>query len=726
MMNRTIYILSLAVLAGGCSGGVTPLYKQADAPVEKRVDDLLSRMTLEEKILQLSQYTFGPNDNVNNIGEKFDNLPDGVGSFIFSSDDLHSRNELQRRAVENTRLGIPIIFGCDVIHGFGTIYPIPLAQACSWNPDLVEELSAMAASEARPSGVDWTFSPMIDIARDARWGRVAEGYGEDPYMASVMGCAAVRGYQGESLSDSLRVAACLKHYAGYGRSEGGRDYTATDISLQSLWETYLPPYEACIKEGAKTVMSAFNDINGVPATAHRYLLTDVLKGDWGFDGFVVSDWNAVRQLVSQGYADSRKQAAEKAIKAGLDMDMRDDCFRQYLSELVDEGKVGQKEINEAVRRILRVKFELGLFENPYRTETDFGERCLKPESIELSAKMAEESMVLLKNNGVLPLSKGRKYSVIGPVADDAGAMLGSWKCHGRNEDTESILEGIRNVFGAGVSYTRGCDFDGSDKSGFAEAVAMARRSDAVILCLGEKAAWSGENASRSSLRLPRIQEDLAEALSATGKPIILLLVNGRPLELASLEKSVDAILEVWQPGTAGGTPAARILLGDINPSGRLCITFPLTSGQIPIYYNHRQSSRPDMGLYQDIPSVPLYDFGYGLSYTEYDYGDMVIEKLHGGKYLATIDVTNSGKMDGFETVQWFIRDPFCSITRPVKELRYFEKRFIKAGETQRFTFEIDPMRDLAYVDGNGKRLLEDGEYRVIVKDKTVSFDFTVE
>lgn len=716
------------LLASGVISKDVPLYKQPGVSIDKRVEDLLSRMTLDEKVLQLSQYIVGLNTNENNTGEVITELPDGVGSYIYFSEDAGLRNKLQRKAVENTRLGIPILFGFDVIHGFRTIYPIPLAQGCAWNPELVKELSAIAARESRMSGTDWTFSPMIDVARDGRWGRVAEGYGEDPYTNAVMGVAAVEGYQGDTLSSTVNVAACLKHYVGYGRSEGGRDYTATDISRQSLWETYLPPYEAGIKAGAATVMSSFNDISGIPATANRYLLTEVLKKRWNHKGFVVSDWNAVQQLIQQGVAANRKEAAYKAFSAGLDMDMKDDCYREHLAALVAEGKIDEKNIDESVARILRLKFQLGLFERPYTPVYEDSERILCAEYREAAARMAQESMVLLKNdNSLLPLKKGMTMAVIGPMAKDKENLLGSWKAHGRVDDVESIYEGLEKEFGSNTRllYAAGCDFDGDDTSLFAKATSVASQADVVILCLGEKSAWSGENASRSNIALPHIQEQLAAELYKAETPVVILLSNGRPLELARLAQQCDAMLEIWQPGVAGGTPLAQILSGGANPSGKLCITFPFDSGQIPIYYNERQSSRPDQGQYQDIPTTPMYDFGYGLSYTTFSYGVMrassgSIQK--NGKLRVEVPVTNTGNMDGYETVHWFISDPYCSISRPIKELKHFEKRFLKKGETAIFSFEIDPQRDFSYIDESGNRFLEEGDYYVLMKDQKVKIE----
>lgn len=724
----TVVSFCIPSLADGVISKDIPLYRQPGASIDMRVEDLLSRMTLEEKVLQLSQYIVGLNTNVNNTGEVNTGLPDGVGSYIYFSGDAKLRNALQRKAVENTRLGIPILFGFDVIHGFRTIYPIPLAQGCAWNPELVSELGAVAARESRMSGTDWTFSPMIDVARDGRWGRVAEGYGEDPYTNAVMGVATVKGYQGNTLSSKVNVAACLKHFAGYGRSEGGRDYTATDVSRQSLWETYLPPYEACIKAGAATVMSAFNDISGVPATANHYLLTEVLKNRWNYQGFVVSDWNAVEQLIPQGVAANRKEAAHKAFSAGLDMNMKDDCYREHMGTLVAEGKIDERKIDASVVRVLRLKFQLGLFEQPYTPIYEDNERILLAEHKEVAARMAQETMVLLKNdNNLLPLKKGMTMAVIGPMAKDKENLLGSWKAHGRAEDAESIYEGLEKEFGsqARLLYAEGCDFDGENTSLFTEALSVASQADVIILCLGEKAAWSGENASRSTIALPRIQEQLAVELHKTGIPIVLLLSNGRPLELANLTQQCDAILEMWQPGIAGGTPLAQILSGKVNPSGKLCITFPLTSGQIPIYYNERQSSRPDQGKYQDIPTTPLYDFAYGLSYTTFSYGTMRASSAtvqRGGKVKVEVPVTNTGNMDGYETVHWFISDPYCTISRPRKELKHFEKRFLKKGETTVFTFEIDPQKDFSYIDEAGNRFLEEGDYYVMVKDQKVKIE----
>lgn len=733
---KTLFRICSIVLFFGLSflldcaypAGEIPLYKDAGRTVDERVADLLSRMTLEEKILQLNQYILGENSNVNNIGEVSDTFIPGIGSYIYFNDNAVLRNSLQRRELEVSRLGIPLLFGFDVIHGFRTIFPIPLAQACSWNPELVGQACAVAAQEARMSGVEWVFSPMIDVARDGRWGRVAEGYGEDPYATSVFAVAAVGGYQGSDLSSPRSVAACLKHFVGYGLSQGGRDYEATDVSPQALWDTYLPPYEAGVCAGAATVMSAFNDINGTPAAANHYLLTEVLKEKWDFGGFVVADWNAVEQLISQGVAADKKEAAYKAFAAGVDMDMKDFCYKDHLGALVAEGKIPVARIDEAVANILALKFRLGLFEQPYAVELPEDERILLPYNKELATKMAEESMVLLKNdNGLLPLC-AKTVAVIGPMADNQEHMLGSWTAHGRVEDVEgSIYDNLQKEFGKKMDflYAAGCGFDGDDRSGFAEARAIAEQADVLILCLGEKNAWSGENASRSTLALPAIQEALLQDVKKVGKPIVLVLFNGRPLELCRIEPLCDAIVEVWQPGIMGGKALAGILSGRINPSGKLSITFPLTTGQVPIYYNTRQSARPFQGKYQDIPTEPLYAFGHGLSYTTFEYGDLYLPKdtiRKNEKLRLEIQVTNAGNFDGKETVHWFVSDPTCSISRPVKELKFFEKQFIEAGTCRTFYFELIPERDLSFVNAQGERFLETGTYYVMVKDKKIKLE----
>ena len=732
-MRKKVLILGLCLL------GVThslsskdkksiPLYKDAKAPIEKRIDDLISRMTLEEKILQLNQYTLGRNNNVNNVGEEVKKVPSEIGSLIYFDINPELRNSMQKKAMEESRLGIPIIFGYDAIHGFRTIYPISLGQACSWNPGLVEQACAVSAQEARMSGVDWTFSPMIDVARDPRWGRVAEGYGEDPYTNGVFAAASVRGYQGDDMSAENRMAACLKHYVGYGASEAGRDYVYTEISAQTLWDTYLLPYEMGVKAGAATLMSSFNDISGVPGSANPYIMTEILKKRWKHDGFIVSDWGAVEQLKNQGLAATKKDAARYAFNAGLEMDMMSHAYDRHLKELVEEGKVTMAQVDESVRRVLRVKFRLGLFERPYTPVTNEKDRFFRPQSMAVAAQLAAESMVLLKNNNqILPLTNKKKIAVVGPMAKNGWDLLGSWCGHGKDTDVEMLYDGLTAEFGgdAELRYAMGCKPQGNDRSGFAGALDVARWSDVVIVCLGEMLTWSGENASRSTIALPQIQEELVKELKEAGKPIILVLSNGRPLELNRMEPLCDAILEIWQPGINGARSMAGILSGRINPSGKLAMTFPYSTGQIPIYYNRRKSGRGHQGFYKDITSDPLYPFGHGLSYTEFKYGTVTpsaTKVKRGDRLSVEVTVTNVGARDGAETVHWFISDPYCSITRPVKELKHFEKQLIKAGETKTFRFDIDMERDFGFVNEDGKRFLEAGEYHILVQGQTVKIE----
>lgn len=732
-MRKKVLILGLCLL------GVThslsskdkksiPLYKDAKAPIEKRIDDLISRMTLEEKVLQLNQYTLGRNNNVNNVGEEVKKVPSEIGSLIYFDINPELRNSMQKKAMEESRLGIPIIFGYDAIHGFRTIYPISLGQACSWNPGLVEQACAVSAQEARMSGVDWTFSPMIDVARDPRWGRVAEGYGEDPYTNGVFAAASVRGYQGDDMSAENRMAACLKHYVGYGASEAGRDYVYTEISAQTLWDTYLLPYEMGVKAGAATLMSSFNDISGVPGSANPYIMTEILKKRWKHDGFIVSDWGAVEQLKNQGLAATKKDAARYAFNAGLEMDMMSHAYDRHLKELVEEGKVTMAQVDESVRRVLRAKFRLGLFERPYTPVTNEKDRFFRPQSMVVAAQLAAESMVLLKNdNQILPLTNKKKIAVVGPMAKNGWDLLGSWCGHGKDTDVEMLYDGLTAEFGgdAELRYAMGCKPQGNDRSGFAGALDVARWSDVVIVCLGEMLTWSGENASRSTIALPQIQEELVKELKEAGKPIILVLSNGRPLELNRMEPLCDAILEIWQPGINGARSMAGILSGRINPSGKLAMTFPYSTGQIPIYYNRRKSGRGHQGFYKDITSDPLYPFGHGLSYTEFKYGTVTpsaTKVKRGDKLSAEVTVTNTGARDGAETVHWFISDPYCSITRPVKELKHFEKQLIKAGETKTFRFDIDLERDFGFVNEDGKRFLEAGEYHILVQGQTVKIE----
>ncbi len=540
--------------------------------------------------------------------------------------------------------------------------------------------------------------------------------------------ASVRGYQGDDMSAENRMAACLKHYVGYGASEAGRDYVYTEISAQTLWDTYLLPYEMGVQAGAATLMSSFNDISGVPGSANPYIMTEILKKRWKHDGFIVSDWGAVEQLKNQGLAATKKDAAWYAFNAGLEMDMMSHAYDRHLKELVEEGKVTMAQVDESVRRVLRVKFRLGLFERPYTPVTNEKDRFFRPQSMAVAAQLAAESMVLLKNdNQILPLTNKKRIAVVGPMAKNGWDLLGSWCGHGKDTDVEMLYDGLTAEFGgdAELRYAMGCKPQGNDRSGFAGALDVARWSDVVIVCLGEMLTWSGENASRSTIALPQIQEELVKELKEAGKPIILVLSNGRPLELNRMEPLCNAILEIWQPGINGARSMAGILSGRINPSGKLAMTFPYSTGQIPIYYNRRKSGRGHQGFYKDITSDPLYPFGHGLSYTEFKYGTVTpsaTKVKRGDKLSAEVTVTNIGARDGAETVHWFISDPYCSITRPVKELKHFEKQFIKAGETKTFRFDIDLERDFGFVNEDGKRFLEAGEYHILVQGQTVKIE----
>jgi beta-glucosidase len=691
-------------------------YRNAKLPIDQRVEDLLGRMTLDEKIDQLTQNPAG-DTNPNNIFANKDRFRPTVGSYLFNEGSLALRNALQHEAVEKSRLGIPAIFAADVIHGYRTIFPIPVASACSWNLDLFSRSCRVAAAEAKRSGVDWTFAPMIDVAVDPRWGRIAEGFGESPYAASAFCVAAVKGFQTDDLASPHAIAACLKHFVGYGESEGGRDYSYTDISPQRLWEMFLPPYEAGVRAGACTVMSGFNDLNGVPASANPYTLREILRQRWGFRGFVVSDWDAIAQLTTQGFAADEAEAVKKAIRAGVDMDMSDGLYRKFLEQLVAAGRVPAETVDEAVGRVLRVKFALGLFERPYCKEIPDREKYLQPDALKLAEELAAESIVLLKNaRRTLPVPPtAQRIALIGPLTDDTRTLLGTWIQRGDPADGTSILASLRQRLPAGVTLetTKGCDIDGENRDGFAAADRMAQSADIVLLCLGESTAMSAENASRSSISLPGVQEELALKVAAVGKPTVLVLSAGRPIALQRLEPKMDAILAVWQLGTRGGEAIADVLLGRRNPSGKLCVTFPRTTGQIPIYHNMRPRARTGtQGAYQDIPTSPLYEFGHGLNYTTFDYGPLrlgsEVVSPH-GTLTAEVTVTNTGDRGGAETVLWFIRDPAASITRPLRELKYFEKREIGAGGSRVFRFTIDPERDLSFPDAKGHRILETGE-----------------
>ena len=712
---------------------IAPLFILAQTkPPEQHIDSLIASMTLEEKAGQLSQFSGGwTNMSTNSTvtAEQRAMVKEGkVGSFlnVFGSEITR---ELQRIAVEDSRMRIPLLYGFDVIHGFRTTFPIPLAEASSWDPEAVEKAERTAAVEAAAAGIHWTFAPMLDIARDPRWGRIAESSGEDPYLGSAMARARVKGFQGENGLADNAVLACAKHFAAYGAAEGGREYNTVDISERSLRETYLPPFKAALDAGAVTFMSSFNEIAGVPSTGNRALLTGILRDEWGFKGFVVSDWTSIPEMRAHGIVATDEEAGALAVTAGTDMDMVGGVYLQYLPALVREGRIPVQTVDEAARRVLRVKFRLGLFENPYRYCDAEKERSLiYTDATRAAARaMARRSIVLLKNGkNVLPLNKDiRTIALIGPLADDRDNPLGPWAQAGRPSDVVTVLEGIKAAaaHSCKVIYARGCGItDSLPAKDFYESVRAAKQADVVIMVLGESLNMSGEAGSRSNLDLPGNQENLLEAVCAVGKPVVLVLMNGRPLTLPWAADHCDAIVESWFLGVQSGNAIADVLFGEYNPSGKLPVSFPRTVGQVPVYYNHKNTGRPTndsnrfTSKYIDVPNTPLYPFGYGLSYTTFSYKDLALSSKKitaDGSVSVTVNVTNSGHRDGEEVVQLYIRDVAGSVTRPVKELRGFKKISLKAGETKRVEFALEP-DDLAIWNREMKWAVEPGSFRVFV------------
>ena len=640
-------------------------------------------------------------------------------------------NELQRAAVDGSRLKIPLVFSFDVIHGYRTIFPIPLGEAASWDPAAVERAAAVAAAEARAAGVHWTFAPMVDIARDARWGRIAEGAGEDPYLGSVIARARVRGFQGSDYSAPDRVVACAKHWVAYGAAEAGRDYNTTDMSEVTLREVYFPPFKAALDAGVGTFMSAFNDLNGVPTSANPFTLTHVLREEWKFDGIVVSDYESVRELMNHGFAANEAEAAREGLTAGVDMEMVSRLYNKHGAQLVREGKLSEKTIDEAVRRILRIKFRLGLFEKPYADEARERAVIFNSQHIAAAREVAARSMVLLKNEReTLPLGKSLKsVAVIGPLADDRLNMIGSWSGDGKAEDAVTLLEGIKSKVGpqTKISYSKGCEVLGDNAEGIAEAVRMARESDAVIVAVGESADMSGEAASRSSLDLPGRQLDLIKALVATGKPVVVVLMNGRPLTINWVAENAPAILETWFAGTQAGNAIADVLFGDASPGGKLPVTFPRAVGQLPLYYNHKSTGRPPdpnnkyTSKYLDVGWTPLFPFGHGLSYTEFQLTNLHLSApsiKSDGRLTVMVEVENVGKRAGDEVVQLYIRDVAASRTRPVKELKGFERVTLRPGEKRRVEFGLTP-EHLGFYNRDMRFVVEPGEFKIAVGTSSV-------
>ncbi|HEY8205131.1 MAG TPA: beta-glucosidase BglX [Pyrinomonadaceae bacterium] len=690
---------------------------------EKRITALLARMTLEEKLGQLQQLDGEANGNFR--PEHRDLVRKGLLGATLNVRGALRTNELQRIAVEESRLKIPLLFGFDVIHGYRTVFPVPLAEASSWDPSVAEKSASIAAAEARAAGVHWTFAPMVDIARDARWGRIVEGSGEDPYLGSAMARARVRGFQGRDYSAPDKVLACAKHWVAYGAAEAGRDYNTADMSEGTLRQIYFLPFKAAVDEGVGTFMSAFNDLNGVPASANPFTLTKVLRGEWKFDGFVVSDYTAVQELIQHGVAANEQDAARLALSAGVDMEMVSRLYNQHGAELLRSGQLSQATIDEAVRRILRIKFRLGLFERPYADESRERSVILSPANVAAAREIAARSVVLLKNEReTLPVSKSvRSIAVIGPLADDQLDLLGSWSGDGHAADAVTLLAGIKaKASAAKINYAKGCDIDSDSTEGFDEAVRAVRESDVVIVAVGESAAMSGEASSRSSLDLPGRQLDLLKALQATGKPLVVVLMNGRPLTINWLAENSPAILETWFAGSQAGNAIADVLFGDVNPGGKLPVTFPRSVGQEPLYYNHMNTGRPPdannkyTSKYLDVSWTPLFPFGYGLSYTHFRLSNLQTSAPRirsDGRLNVSVEVENVGSRTGDEVVQLYIRDVAASVTQPVKELKGFQRVTLRAGGKRRLEFTLTA-EHLGFYNREMRFVVEPGEFKVMV------------
>ncbi|GGB80375.1 glycosyl hydrolase [Flavobacterium suaedae] len=708
-------------------------------PRDEFIPELMAKMTIDEKIAQLVQYTAdgtvtGPKAGINYIDEiKRGN----VGSILNATSVKYTR-ELQELNLKNSRLKIPLIFGYDVIHGYKTIFPITLGETASWDLEAAELSARIAAEEAAASGVHWTFAPMVDISRDPRWGRVSEGAGEDTYLGSQMAMARVKGFQGTDLSLNTTVLACTKHFAAYGAAEAGRDYNTVDMSERTLREIYLPPFKATVDAGVGTFMTSFNEIAGVPATGSKFLLRDILKNEWNFDGFVVTDYTAINELIPHGVAKDSAQAGELAMRAGVDMDMVGGIYMRNLKNLLKEGKVTEAQINDACRRVLEAKYDLGLFHDPYRYNDDKREKntIYKKEYLEAALDIANKSMVLLKNdNNVLPLKKEQKVAFVGPLVSDEWNIIGSWAASGdRYGYAVSVEEGINKIISDKnkVTFDKGVEILKDDRSMMQAAINNARNADVIVAVMGEFENMSGEAASRTNIDLPGIQKEFLAELKKLNKPIVLVLMNGRPLNLTWENENMDAILEAWFPGTMGGDAIAQTLYGMNVPSGKLPMTFPRNVGQVPIYYNHKNTGRPYLGekdpeqkyksRYIDVDNSPLFPFGYGLSYTTFIYSNLKLSSNTmdmNGSIEVSVDVANIGKYDGEEVVQLYIQDKVGSVTRPVKELKGFEKIKIQRGENKTVTFTVTP-KDLRFYDIDMEFTAEPGDFEVTVGGNSVS------
>ena len=748
---KTATIVLVTATLFSCNTNSNSTKKNSENPFEAQVDSILNLMTIEEKLGQLNlpssgDITTGASES-SNVAK---NIEDGKVGGLFNIKTVEKIREVQKIAVEKSRLGIPLIFGMDVIHGYKTTFPIPLGLSASWDMEMIEKTARVAATEASADGINWTFSPMVDISRDARWGRVSEGSGEDTYYGSQVARAMVRGYQQNDLTANNTLLSCVKHFALYGASEAGRDYNTVDMSRIRMYNEYLPPYKAAIDEGVGSVMASFNEVDGVPATGNKWLLTDLLRDDWGFDGFVVTDYTGIEEMVYHGVGDLQQVSAQ-SLKAGSDMDMVAEGFLNTLKQSLEDGKVSINDIDTAVKRILTAKYQLGLFDDPYkycdvnRAKTEI----FTQENRDFARTVGAESMVLLKNeNQTLPLKKSSTIALIGPLANTSVNMAGTWSVATDQEKSKTVLDGLKSVVAdkANILYAKGSNVDydlelekratmfgkdiprddRTDKQLLDEALAIAKKADVIVATLGETAEFSGESSSRTNLEIPQAQKDLLNALLKTGKPVVLVLFTGRPLVLVEENETVPAILNVWFPGSEAGLSIADVLFGDVNPSGKLTATFPRNVGQIPIFYNHKNTGRPlgnkegkfekFKSNYIDVRNEPLYPFGYGLSYTTFEYSNLKLDQTSinmDGKINITVDVTNTGNYDGKEVIQLYIRDVVGSVTRPVKELKGFKKAFIKKGETQTVSFDIS-VEDLKFYNYDLDFVAEPGDFEVFV------------
>lgn len=737
-IHKSVFLL-LTLLIFSCKDNKNLNYSKTDYSF--KVDSIMSLMTLNEKIGQMTLYSgdwdkTGPVISTNNI--KF--LKEGSLGAMFNVYSAKKTRELQKIAVEDTRLGIPLLFGYDVVHGFKTIFPINLGHASSWDLKDIQKSARIAATEATSEGLNWTFAPMLDIARDPRWGRVSEGSGEDVFLTSQIAKAYVNGFQGDDLTNNNTLISCAKHFVGYGAALAGRDYNTVNMSQDELRNVYLPPFKAAIDSGVESFMTAFNELNGVPSTGNKFIFREILRDEWDFKGFVVTDYTAINELIPHGFASDEKHATEIAIKAGIDLDMMSGANRIYLEGLVKNGKVDINLVNDACRRILLAKFKLGLFDDPYRycDEERQKETIYRPDFLDASRKSAAMSCVLLKNQDkTLPLKNNETIALIGPVVKDKENIIGNWAAAGNRKDKAiSIYEGIRNyVDESNILYSKGCEISGDYKGGFDEAVNVAKEADKIVLVMGEDYHMSGEAASRTNINIPGVQTELIKALRQAfpRKKIILILMNGRPLDLSEEDDLVDSILEIWFPGTSGGLGVADVLFGAYNPSGKLPITFPRNIGQVPIYYNIKNTGRPIpvenpkedyKSNYIDSPNTPLYSFGYGLSYTTFKYSEISLSSIlisPTDSISVSVDITNSGNYDGHEVVQLYIHDKVGSITRPIKELKDFKKVFIKKGETKTVKFKL--FSDSFKFFNGEDYVLEAGEFEVAIAGSS-NFNFS--